>query len=196
MTSLSRWLSKPAVSMVLRKTVELNFHTQKKLITQYFLPMSAGDRVLDIGCGSGEFSSLFPPHQYVGIDVDKENLAYARKRFAGEFLHADATRLPFPDASFSHVLIMGMLHHLNDADAAAALGEAARVVKPKGLILIMEDTVSARPLTRVLHRIDQGAFIRTYEEWKTLIGAHFKIEEDFTFYNSICFYSAFFLTIL
>ena len=195
MMTLQRMMARPEISIILRKIVELNFHAQKALIKRYFLPLSMHDRVLDIGCGSGEFSSLFPSEQYVGIDIDKDNLAYARKRFLGEFLQADATHLPFPDASFSHVLIMGVVHHLNDVDAAAALRETARVVKPKGHVLIMEDAVSARPLTRLLHRIDQGAFIRTHEEWKELIGTYLKIEKDFTFYNSICFYSAFYITL-
>ncbi len=173
-----RWLSKPAVSIILRNIIELNFHTQRKLITQYLLPLSAVDRVIDIGCGSGEFSALFPPAQYIGVDIDEASLVYAREKFKRKFLKADATQLPFPDGLFSHVLVVGVLHHMNDSDALRVLQEIRRVLAPEGRALIMEDTVSARLLARMVHAVDQGKFIRTFEAWHGLIGGYFKIENN------------------
>ncbi|MEW6610017.1 MAG: class I SAM-dependent methyltransferase [Patescibacteria group bacterium] len=194
MAALKCVLSRPEISIVLRKIVELNFRTQRRLIKEYLLPLSAGDRVLDIGCGIGEFSALFPSTQYLGVDIDEPSLVLARRRFRREFVYADATRLPFNDASFSHALVVGVLHHMNDADAARALKEIGRVLKFGGQALIMEDTKSTNLLTRMMHALDQGSFVRTEREWAGLIGPQVSVQEHTTFMNGVCYYSAFIVT--
>jgi len=184
-------LSKPAVSDFLRNSIEFHFLKQKEIIRAELFPLSPEDKVIDVGCGTGIFSHCFPSAQYVGVDIDEINVAYARARHQRIFVHADATQLPFSDASFSHGLIIGMLHHLSTPDASQALRELARVLAPNGHALIMEDTKSPRFFTRLLHTLGQGNFIRTVDEWHTLLSTHFHIEKYFTFYNGICYYTAF-----
>lgn len=196
MHRILKWLgSKPAVAIILRKVVELNFRKEKAAIREFLLPLKEGDAVLDIGCGTGEFAPLLPIAQYTGIDIDPKNIAYAKAHYPHQFEVADGTRLPFQDKSFSVALIVGVLHHLSDADCGKVLREMKRVLKPLGRVLIMEDTHSAQFLVRWLQSVDQGAHIRDFREWQTLISRHFSITASGTFTNGLACYSYFFINI-
>jgi ubiquinone/menaquinone biosynthesis C-methylase UbiE len=69
--------------------------------------LADGDRVLDVGCGTGSVSYALPEAANIaavtGVDQAKVYLEYARRRSADPrftFRHADARALPFPDGSF------------------------------------------------------------------------------------------------
>lgn len=59
---------------------------------------------------------------------------------------------------------MGVFHHLSNEDCQQVFSELKRVVKPEGLLLIMEDTKSKSPLTEFIHYLDQGDYIRAEKE--------------------------------
>jgi MPBQ/MSBQ methyltransferase len=108
------------------------------------LPGLAGRRFLDVGCGMGTFAieaARLGAHA-VGLDLTAQALAAAR-RVAGQegvrrvaFVRADAARLPFRDGSFDVVLAADLTEHLDDATLAAVLGEARRVLRPEGELVI------------------------------------------------------------
>jgi ArsR family transcriptional regulator len=102
--------------------------------------------LLDAGTGTGQMLELLASHvkHAVGVDVSPEMLAIARERVA-KFNHmqvrlADAYRLPFPTGTplqgFDVVLFHQVLHFLDDPQAA--VGEAVRVLKPGGRVLIAD----------------------------------------------------------
>ena len=191
-SALLAWLGrKPALAIILRRAVELNFRKEKAAIHRFLLPLKEGAQVLDIGSGTGEFAPLFPVLQYTGIDLDPKNIAYAKRHYPHRFDVADATALPFSPQSFSAALIVGVLHHLSKEDAAQALQELRRVLLPGGRALIMEDTHSPRFYVRFMQKIDQGAHIRSFEEWQSLIGSAFTLEEAGRFHNGLAHYSYF-----
>ncbi|OGT27462.1 MAG: hypothetical protein A2Z17_01860 [Gammaproteobacteria bacterium RBG_16_66_13] len=101
--------------------------------------LGGGDRVLDLGCGTGTLTLLakqtYPDADIVGIDPDPEVLARARSKAAqaGVAITWDkglATSLPYPDRSFDRVLSSLVLHHLKRPDRQAAFGEVWRVLRP------------------------------------------------------------------
>jgi SAM-dependent methyltransferase len=100
---------------------------------------SAGQRVLDVACGSGNVALAAARRhaEVVGIDYVPTLLDRARQRAAAEgldivFDEADAEALPFPDASFDVVLsAFGVMFAPNQERAAA---ELARVCRPGGKI--------------------------------------------------------------
>ena len=101
-------IKRPAMSIVLRKIVEINFKEQKSIIQNHFAG-SSSDMILDLGCGTGEFSPYFPKNKYIGIDIDPKNIQYAIKKHKKNFLVADGKHLPFADNFFTKVLVVGVL---------------------------------------------------------------------------------------
>ena len=188
------WLGKKtSLVIILRKIVEFNFRQEKNII-KHRLVVQRGDRVLDLGCGTGEFSYLFPPESYTGIDIDPSNIAYANRHYKEkQFLIADGRKLPFGQHSFDKILVVGILHHLDNTECSEVLGEIKRVLKPGGSVLIMEDTKSDFWLTGLTHRLDQGAHIRARDDWRRILSSIFKIDLDLPFTSGICRYTAFLL---
>ncbi len=120
------------------------------------LNIRSGDRVLDVGCGSGEFTryiALDSDATFTGVDNDPPLIDYACSHATDNtsYLLADACRLPFPDGSFD--LIVSHTFLTSVADPAAAMKEMRRVCKPGGRIAsITPDSFNRRPL-RVLFSI-------------------------------------------
>jgi ubiquinone/menaquinone biosynthesis C-methylase UbiE len=110
------------------------------------LAPSPGDRVLDIGCGKGQF--LFYNRgacgQLVGID--------AGAHFAAESLATvDLTRgdirlLPFEDQSFDKAYSLDVLEHLDEDGVTAMLAEARRVLKPGGKLFLYSHVMMSSKL--------------------------------------------------
>jgi SAM-dependent methyltransferase len=101
--------------------------------------LHAGERVLDVGCGSGN-AALAAARRFcrvVGVDGDPELLERARRRADAEglevtFVEAGAGDLPFPDGAFDVVLSAG--EDLPGPDRRHDAGELLRVCRPGGRI--------------------------------------------------------------
>lgn len=108
----------------------------------------SGQRVLDVGCGSGVFlpplvQAVAPDGIVVGLDYAPALLAEARSTLTAAGLHdrvelveGDAQRLPFGDASFDTAHVERVLMHVPDPDAV--LRELRRVVRPGGWVVAAE----------------------------------------------------------
>lgn len=102
------------------------------------------DDFLDIGTGTGRMLELFGPKakQSVGIDSNREMLGYARIAIEKAGLKncqvrlADMYNLPFNNASQDAITIHQVLHYADDP--AAAINEAARVLRPGGKLAIAD----------------------------------------------------------
>lgn len=128
-----------------------------KLFLSY-LPKKPG-LVLDCGCGTGELAAALLPYanQVVGCDISKAMMRQAQKKIPGwrEMLWAACLgeKLPFGDNLFDVVCYRGALHHM--ADEIKALGEARRVLKKGGLVMMSEpndDAVWLRLPRRFVNR--------------------------------------------
>lgn len=101
-----------------------------------FSPRKA--RLLDIGCGTAHWSRFFASLGYtvVGVDAAPEMIRVAQNRNSpGVTVHvAEASALPFPDASFDVAAAMAVLEFLSNPEAV--LQEMVRCTKPQGRILI------------------------------------------------------------
>lgn len=87
--------------------------------------------VLDVGCGEMPFRSLLPEGaRYTGIDVPAAD-DFGMRRHA-EIVPFDGMTIPFPDASFDHVLCTEVLEHAEDPVRLVA--EMARVLRPGGTL--------------------------------------------------------------
>jgi ubiquinone/menaquinone biosynthesis C-methylase UbiE len=100
-----------------------------------------GERILDVGCGTGNFSLKLAAAGAVvtGVDLSEEMLTVARRRAAGEgrsidFLPGAGESLPFDDGSFDAAITMATLEFVDDPEKV--LGEMLRVTRPGGRVLV------------------------------------------------------------
>ena len=126
---------------------------ERDLVRAAFLPL--GERLCDLGCGEGAtLVHLGAPAGAVGVDLFEDKLAFARERLPGcRFVAASADALPVPDASFDHVIVRDLVHHLDAPERM--IDEVARVLAPGGRLDVLEPCRS-NPLI-VLHALSQPA---------------------------------------
>jgi ubiquinone/menaquinone biosynthesis C-methylase UbiE len=93
------------------------------------------DRVLDLGCGAGEFAAALARHEAIAVAVDAapEAVRRAKERGVDALLVKPDAPLPFTEAQFDVVWIGETLEHL--VDPVGALHEVRRVLRPHGRLL-------------------------------------------------------------
>lgn len=138
-----------------------------------------GKPALELGCGTGALTRLFRPDRYVGVDLDPDRVAAARKKHpAYEFAVGDASCL---DAAlldrFDFLFCHAWIHHIDDPSVRrilASLREAARRRGRAVDLLVIEpllpDTVRANPVGYALGKLDRGRYVRTRAALDALFG--------------------------
>jgi len=117
-----------------------------------------GDNVLEIGPGPGVTTNWLRervPHM-TAVEIDHSLATKLAQRLADtnvKVVEGDATRMTFPDSSFSSALSFTMLHHVPSAELQdRLLAEACRVLRPGGLFIGADSTTSFR--FRLFHIAD------------------------------------------
>ena len=122
------------------------------------LELRPGDRVLEVGVGTGLSLPMYPHDVRVtGIDVSRDMLAKARARATAKelenveaLLEMDAEAMAFPDASFDKVVAMYVVSVVEDP--ARLLEELHRVCKPDGEIFLVNHVRSDNPILGALEK--------------------------------------------
>ena len=150
----SAWLLKPVRKM----TIEM-------------AGLRVGDKVLDIGCGTGDLTiaaklQAGPTGEVYGIDAAPEMIEVARYKAARKkvditFKDGLIENIPFPDNMFDMVLSSLMMHHLPDELKEKGIAEIYRVLKPGGRFFCIDlnppDTLMFRILFTIVpsHNMEQ-----------------------------------------
>lgn len=124
-------------------------HTVREVVR--ILGLDRGHDLLDVGCGTGVFALALCPwiKSVHGVDIAETVVERARRNLLGienaSFEVGSITDLPCPGAAYDRVLAYSVLQYLaGEAEAAHALGELARVLRPGGLALLAANPDPAR----------------------------------------------------
>ncbi|HWS46589.1 MAG TPA: methyltransferase domain-containing protein [Acidimicrobiia bacterium] len=118
---------------------------RRRRLVREAIAADTGDRVLDVGCGSGFYvaellDTIGPSGAIVGVDSSAAMLGLAAARCAGHdnvvFREGDALALPVESESFDVVFSVQVLEYV--ADATAALAEMRRSLRPGGRVVVWD----------------------------------------------------------
>lgn len=104
-----------------------------------------GKTALDVGCGEGRFTAILAARaaHVTGIDINQDSLDQAKAKATEDgarvtWRNARAEDIPFDDSSLDVVVFSNSLHHVAPDCMDTAIGEAGRVLKPGGVLYVME----------------------------------------------------------
>jgi ubiquinone/menaquinone biosynthesis C-methylase UbiE len=132
------------------------------------LPVSAGQTVLDVGCGTGALAQAMSRAAadvtVVGVDVTATMLRHAQAKLghAVSIVAGDVAHLPFRSEAFDVVVSASSFHYWTDP--SAGLAEVARVLRPGGRLVVTDwcdDYLVCRVCDLVLRVVDR-VHRRTY----------------------------------
>lgn len=109
------------------------------MVDDLFRAAPKGGKILDVGCGTGEHLKRALSHGLgaYGVEPAPAMLETARREVPqGTIEQGVATKLPFPDGTFDVVIMIEVLRYLHRSDVREALGEALRVLRPGGKLLV------------------------------------------------------------
>ena len=115
----------------------------RQLAERYLAQFQGAAKVLDVGCGTGDFGrhQASPDLEIHGVDADPGAVEEARRFEQAICLNLESTALPYDDESFDAVLARDILEHVQDP--GRLVREIHRVMRPGGVLVA--SVVMARP---------------------------------------------------
>ena len=149
----------------------------QKFVDQFIRPRK-GDKILDIGCGTGDLLHFVSDVEYYGFDLDPTYIEMAKKQFGnrGKFFCKPVSRDAFSGTEeFDIISAMGILHHLNDDEAHQLFELAYHLLKPGGRLITYDGCYikGQSPVAMVFLGMDRGKFVREKSAYEDLARAVF-----------------------
>ncbi len=145
----------------------LDFHWRSRVARA--IRESAPKKILDLATGSGDLAIAIrkecPDAMVVGADFCLPMLEEARRKGLPFLVQADGLALPFESRSFDAVTVAFGLRNM--ASWEKALLEMARVLRPGGLLVVLDFSLPANPLLRAAYRIYLHHLLPKIAGWTT-----------------------------
>ncbi|HEX2732191.1 MAG TPA: class I SAM-dependent methyltransferase [Polyangiaceae bacterium] len=137
------------------------------------LQVDGGSRVLDVGCGTGDaLRYLSGFESYLGVDTDARAIETAKIRWtANSRVDFECRRLEANELDtrrITHVALVGLLHHLDNAQAIEVLGELSRASQLVRAVSLDVVYLPGYWLNNALAFMDRGRFARTTAGYEAL----------------------------
>jgi ubiquinone/menaquinone biosynthesis C-methylase UbiE len=135
-------------------------------VLRRMLRPAPGDRIVDLGCGSGRVLlwNAGRGAWSVGVDVAPYFAREALER--ADLVLGDLRRLPFPDGAFTKAYALDVLEHLSPEALAAMLRETARVLEPGGAFFVYSHVrrnarvaAGLRAINRLARRLERAGLV-------------------------------------
>jgi len=137
------------------------------------LDVQPDDVVVDVGCGPGEaLKYLTRFRTFHGFDTDATAISFARKLAANRsdvtFEARAVTAADLAEIKPTRVMMNGLLHHLDDAQAIELLSMCARVPSVRRIATLDVVFLPGKYLSNLLARFDRGKHVRDVEGFRAL----------------------------
>jgi SAM-dependent methyltransferase len=151
---------------------------RKKIVTNFIKKKNS--YVLDIGCGPAEILENFDNIFYYGFDTNKYYIEHAKQKYnfkSNFFCHKFNAKKIKNKIKFDYVLLLGLLHHLNDKESDVLLAEIKKVLKKKGMLLTLDNVYTRNQnfVAKKLIDFDRGNHVRTKKEYLSILKKNFKV---------------------
>jgi 2-polyprenyl-3-methyl-5-hydroxy-6-metoxy-1,4-benzoquinol methylase len=154
-------------------------------IAKKYISAKAGQRVLDIGCGTGTLFELMGKEiDYVGYDISQEYIDFAKNKYKdtpnARFYFKRVNEIEMSEKDFDVVIAIGILHHLNDDEALKLIELAFLHLKEGGRFVLAEPAWIPKQnlFAKFMLKMDRGKAIRDVEGYKKLLQPYFKSSES------------------
>ncbi len=165
-TGLYALLDRPNIFNGLQKLIVRN--DARRILANEYIKAKHGDRLLAIGCGPASLLPYLPGVAYTGIDPTPDYIKRARAEHpaGGVFIAGGVRDLAEHFAgNFDIAIAIGVLHHLDDAEAALLVAGARRALAPGGRLITSDPVFLSRqnPVARLVIGLDRGKRVRSPE---------------------------------
>lgn len=128
---------------------------------------SAGDQLLDLGCGTGEIAELMRPLGIwvTGVDLRPEAIAVASARYPeADWRVGSADELPFGDSTFDVLVLSTLVSSLSPGLQESVAREASRVLRPDGFVA-WYDLRYDNPRNRAVRGVGRQRIAELFPGW-------------------------------
>lgn len=170
-------LSHPAVYDFLQDVL-YGHKGQREYIETYIRPKK-GNKILDIGCGTGRILRYLPECDYLGADLSERYIDRAQKRrFKGKvrFISSDINEfLNKSKEKFDIIIGYGLLHHLNDGEAKLMIKQAKKSLLPGGRLVTIDGVYHDNQnfISKFMIDRDRGRNVRNKPDYRALFADDF-----------------------
>tara|TARA_Y100000590_G_scaffold353758_1_gene406822 strand:+ start:740 stop:1354 length:615 start_codon:yes stop_codon:yes gene_type:complete len=150
---------------------------RRKIVKKYITKNHV--KVLDIGCGPAEILDSLPKVKYFGYDISPTYINHAKKKYGErgnfyckKFTAKELKKLP----KFDYVLLLGILHHLDDHEAKYLMSLIKRTLRKNGRIITGDPILIKKQnmIAKFIIKKDRGNNVRDRKGYLNIIKKYFK----------------------